>query len=579
VSLVVREAESSQQTKDEGPTEVAKPSSLPPRQPMRTGNQPLVPAPIPPAAQLQGMVRIFAASEIDCRQGIIRPKVEFTPADEQVAVCIDVHPSLIGQSFDISCVSASSEHRSFYRNERYRFVGTSFRTSIPIESFLHCAGPGQYTIKVMIGETVLASCSVLISTQQISIPESSTLEQVDPHYKLGCAHSEKGEYDLAIEEYTLSISITPTPAAYNNRGLAYHQKRMLEQAIQDFTNTIQMNPNDPRAYINRALAYTDQGDHNRAIEDYTNALRINPNYAEAYCSRGNAYDAEGKYDLAIEDYTKAIAMKPQMADGYYNRARVYQKKGLNDSSIEDYTAALSINPNFAEAYGNRGHVYFLKRDYDRAMQDANKAIQINPNYPYGYYTQGLVYGATRDFHKAIADFTEVIRLAPNEVRAYYFRGGSYAMIGQLDNAIADLTEAIRLDPTTVDTYGNRACAYSQKGEYDKAIADFDKAIQMDHGNTLAYNGLAWLLATCPDAKYRDGRKAVGNATRACELSQWVNPNCLGTLAAAYAETGEFEQAIKWQEKALEVSTPDYDKTAAQSRLELYKAGKPYRDSH
>ncbi len=92
-----------------------------------------------------------------------------------------------------------------------------------------------------------------------------------------------------------------------------------------------------------------------------------------------------------------------------------------------------------------------------------------------------------------------------------------------------------------------------------------------------FNNLAWLLATCPDDQYRDGNTAVENATRACELSQWAKPDCLGTLAAAYAEAGEFELAIKWQTKAIELATPDYDMAAAQSRLKLYEAGKPYRE--
>lgn len=69
-----------------------------------------------------------------------------------------------------------------------------------------------------------------------------------------------------------------------------------------------------------------------------------------------------------------------------------------------------------------------------------------------------------------------------------------------------------------------------------------------------------------------------NATRACELTKWTSPLALSTLAAAHAEAGAFDEAVMWQTKAVEAAAPDSDPTVAQSRLELYQAGKPYREA-
>src|SRR5262249_45347870 len=89
---------------------------------------------------------------------------------------------------------------------------------------------------------------------------------------------------------------------------------------------------------------------------------------------------------------------------------------------------------------------------------------------------------------------------------------------------------------------------------------------------------AMILAACPEARLRDGRKAVEAATRACELTGWDQPMYLDTLAAAYAEAGDFAAAVAWQEKAIERLEDEPQKDDVRSRRSLYPAGKPYRQA-
>ncbi len=86
-----------------------------------------------------------------------------------------------------------------------------------------------------------------------------------------------------------------------------------------------------------------------------------------------------------------------------------------------------------------------------------------------------------------------------------------------------------------------------------------------------------MLATCPDEKYRDGKKAVENAQKACELDGGKRWESLDSLAAAYAESGDFEKAKEWEAKAIELATAEKDKQRLRGRLELYKQGKPYHE--
>jgi tetratricopeptide (TPR) repeat protein len=253
-----------------------------------------------------------------------------------------------------------------------------------------------------------------------------------------------------------------------------------------------------------------------------------------------------------------------------------------DKSIDYFTKAIRRNPT-ADDYVNRGMMWKGKREYDKAISDCNEAIRLNPKYSSYYYSRGHVWERKAEHDKAISDYNEAIRLDPNYSGYYSSRGHAWEAKGEYDKAISDYTEAIRLSPKYSILYLSfRGGAWEAKGEYDKAISDYNEAIRLDPKDFYAYRIRSWIRSTCPDARYRDGQKALVDARKACELTEWKVLVCINTLAAAYAENNDFDEVIKWQKKAIKVATAmtrvrAKEKADLQTRLELYKSGKPYRE--
>ncbi|MHB1570962.1 MAG: tetratricopeptide repeat protein [Solirubrobacteraceae bacterium] len=123
----------------------------------------------------------------------------------------------------------------------------------------------------------------------------------------------------------------------------------------------------------------------------------------------------------------------------------------------------------------------------------------------------------------------------------------------------------------------RGWAWFRKHQFDRAVADFDEAARVDPENRDAAYNRAWVWATCPDARFRDGRKAVELAEKICKESGWKDPDYVATLAAACGEAGDFVAAVKWQMKANESLTDPESRADGEARLALYRARKPYRD--
>jgi tetratricopeptide (TPR) repeat protein len=241
--------------------------------------------------------------------------------------------------------------------------------------------------------------------------------------------------------------------------------------------------------------------------------------------------------------------------------------------VKDEKGKLQVNQEGKPVWINKEDMVRLKDAEDHFT----KMLDEDPNNDIWFAFRGWARHRTGRTDEALKDYAEAIRLRPEAPHWFGNRGLIHLDSKKYDDAITDFTAAIDLSPESEIAYRNRGMAYSRKKDYAKAVEDYAKVVELNPKSAIGQNQLAWTLSTAPDDKVRDGKRAVEAAKQACELTNYKNGGYLDTLAAAYAEVGEFDKAVEWQEKALKAGDiPIKDLDAAKKRLELFKAKKPYR---
>jgi tetratricopeptide (TPR) repeat protein len=279
-------------------------------------------------------------------------------------------------------------------------------------------------------------------------------------------------------------------------------------------------------------------------------------------------------------FTAAVARSDQPGDPWIGQ-KVMPREGcklkVGEKPLDDKSNTLpyvvqNVNGSWFWV-GNRSPGWVDRRDVVPLVAAGDyytDLIRRKPDSAWAYASRATAWKEQGNFDKAIDDDTASIRIDPSDSMAYYNRGNAWLAKGEFDKALEDLNEAIRLDPTNPLALQNRGALWKRKNEYGKAIQDFTAVIRLKPNSGVAYNELAYLWATCPNANFRDGKRAVESAMKACQLTNWVSPEAIDTLAAACAETGDFDSAIRWEQRAISIAAGRKDLPVYQKTLAYFK---------
>lgn len=339
------------------------------------------------------------------------------------------------------------------------------------------------TLRQQMGEYSLFTQRSKLSFKQLALLENLVAKREGNSFQdflnRALLKSEINDHEGAIEDFTETLRLNPQlPEAYYRRGGSKFRTNDLDGAILDFSEAIRLDAKLAEVYTYRGLAKSDKDDLDGALEDHNEAIRLNPNFTEAYTNRGNLKHWRGDTSGAIADFTEAIRLNPQDAVAFRNRGIMKHVKGHFEEAILDFTEAIRLNPQEAQGYLSRGTTKYTKGDLDHALLDFNEAIRLNPQEETIYHNRGAAKKDKGDLDGAIADYDEALRRNPNNALTYYNRGIAKKGKGDLDGAILDYDEALRLNPQFVEAHYNQGFAKQAKGDRKGAIANFEAGLQI-----------------------------------------------------------------------------------------------------
>src|SRR5216110_1537317 len=227
-----------------------------------------------------------------------------------------------------------------------------------------------------------------------------------------------------------------------------------------------------------------------------------------------------------------------------------------------WTHALDVTSDNDFAHNNLGYLCVDQGELDKAIAHFEAALRIrsrklDPHYNVGsaFVRMNLADALARKGQpdEAMVHYEEAIRLQPNYADAYYNRGNVLFAEGRIDEAMADWEKTLQIQPNDADAHTCIGNALLRKGSLKEAIAHYEKALGLAPGDPHSRNNIAWVLATSSDGSIRDGVKAVEFAQEAVQLSSGRDPNFVRTLAAAYAESSRFSEAVAAAQQAITIA--------------------------
>lgn len=345
----------------------------------------------------------------------------------------------------------------------------------------------------------------------------------------------------------------------------------------DFDAAAKADPTNFDALQARAILYIEKGENEKATADLRAAVELQKDNHRALGALAEVMTNLKKYDEALKLCDEVIKLSPKETLGYNLRARVKVLKDDLKGGIADLNEALKIDGTDVASLLMRSGLLAADGKPEEARADVEKALRLRPDVPQAILMKSRLAAQAGRFGEAISDIQLLLRSDPKN-RDFRLQLAMYMQADKRPRrAIEILNTLIEDDPSDADMFRTRGDALLSVNKHAEAIADYEAALKLDPEDTGVLNNLAWVLATSENKDLRDAKRSIELGTKACELTKFEKPHILSTLASGYAEKGDFETAIKWSNKAVELAEGEV-KEQLGKELESYKMKKPWREA-
>ena len=349
-----------------------------------------------------------------------------------------------------------------------------------------------------------------------------------------------------------------------------------EQRLESLNKALKANPEHSDARQQRAFINLGLKNYEDAIKDLQSILEIDGENMTVAVALAEALVQSDKFDDAIAVVDGIIEKRPMNSAGYELKAELYLTAEKFAEAIEQLNKAIEINPKSISGLLTRARLFIIEGETESAKKDITRVQQLQPNSPQAILLLSAVYEQEEKYGDAARLLEQLLEFNPANTQLRMQLAMNYSMGDFHDAAIEEFGKVIRQEPKNWLAKYSRADTFLNVGKHKEAVADYEAALEINQEYDNLLNNLAWVLSTSPVDDVRDGKRAVELALKACEVSNYEKPHILSTLAAAYAESGDFKNAVKWANKAVEIGRDDIQEQL-EDELKSYSKKKPWRE--
>lgn len=365
--------------------------------------------------------------------------------------------------------------------------------------------------------------------------------------------------------------------AYALRGVTRSDQ---QDRIADLDQAVELQPEKVEYLVLRARQLQTAERTDDALADVDKALSIDGENPSIYQLKALLLISQEKLDEAMESFDKAVELAPEDTTSYQLRSQLFEKMGDPDKALAQIDQAIELKPENLGARLVKINLLIKAERLEDALTSVDELLELRPGLVQGLMIRAQLLEGLERHDEALAVLEKLAEALPNQPEVHLQLAAHYMDNQQPSRAIEALTKVLNIAPDNQVALRLRGDMYLSVGKHAEAIADFSGAYDQNPDDSGLLNNYAWTLATSPFDELRDGGRAVELAKRACELTDYKAPHILSTLASAYAETGDFDTAIEWSNKAVQMSEEDGPNPMTEElskELASYMAGKPWRE--